>query len=91
MKVENEIAECTPTTPLTRRVPTVAEVIEASMEASRPGLKLRTYRGYVTIYRNRVTPAFGRRKVTEVTRADVQTWVTKLHAEGLSPTTIHHH
>ncbi len=91
LKVENQLAEGTPTTPLTRRVPTVAEVIEASMEASRPGLKLRTFRGYVTIYRNRVTPTFGRRKVTEVTRSEVQAWVTKLHAEGLSPTTVHHH
>lgn len=89
--MENQLADGTPTTPLARRVPTVAEVIAASMEASRPGLKLRTYRGYVTIYRNRVTPTFGRRKVTEVTRADVQTWVTRLHAEGLSPTTVHHH
>lgn len=91
LKVENEIADGAPTAPLVRRVPTVAEVVAESMEASKPGLKLRTYRSYESIYRNRVLPAFGRRKITEVTRADVQTWVTALHGEGLSPTTVHHH
>jgi integrase len=91
LKVENEIADGAPTAPLVRRVPTVAEVVAASMEASRPGLKLRTYRSYESIYRNRVLPTFGRRKITEVTRADVQTWVTALHDDGLSPTTVHHH
>jgi len=69
---------------------TVAQVVEASLEASRPGLKVRTHRSYVSIYRNRVLPTFGKRKVTEVTRADVQAWVTALHGEGLSPTTVHH-
>lgn len=91
LKVENEIADGAPTAPLVRRVPTVAEVVSDSMEALRPGLKLRTYRSYESIYRNRVLPTFGRRKISEVTRADVQTWVTALHGEGLSPTTVHHH
>jgi len=44
----------------------------------------------VSIYRNRVLPTFGKRKVTEVTRADVQAWVTALHGEGLAPQTVHH-
>lgn len=90
LKVENEIADGAPTAPLVRRVPTVAEVVAASMEASRPGLKLRTYRSYESIYRNRVLPTFGRRKVTEVTRADVQSWVTSLSGGGLAPQTVHH-
>lgn len=90
LKVENDIAEGATTAPLVRRVPTVAQVVEASLEASRPGLKERTHRSYVSIYRNRVLPTFGKRKVTEVTRADVQAWVIALSAEGLAPQTVHH-
>ena len=80
----------TTTAPLVRRVPTVAQVVEASLEPSRPGPKDHTHRSYVSIYRNRVLPTFGKRKVTEVTRADVQAWVTALHGEGLAPPTVHH-
>lgn len=90
LKVENDIAEGATTAPLVRRVPTVAQVVEASLEASRPGLKERTHRSYVSIYRNRVLPTFGKRKVTEVTRADVQAWVVALTGEGLAPQTVHH-
>jgi len=90
LKVENQIAEGATTAPLVRRVLTVTQVVEASLEASRPGLKERTHRSYVSIYRNRVLPTFGKRKVTEVTRADVQGWVTALHGEGLAPQTVHH-
>jgi DNA invertase Pin-like site-specific DNA recombinase/integrase len=90
LEVENEIAEGATTAPLVRRVLTVAQVVEASLEASRPGLKERTHRSYVSIYRNRVLPTFGKREVTEVTRADVQAWVTALHGEGLAPQTVHH-
>jgi len=39
---------------------------------------------------HRVLPTFGKRKVTEVTRADDQAWVTALHGEGLAPHTVHH-
>lgn len=90
LKVENDITEGAMTAPLVRRVPTVAQVVEASLEASRPGLKERTHRSYVSIYRNRVLPTFGKRKVTEVTRADVQAWVIALTGEGLAPQTVHH-
>ena len=90
LKVENDIAEGATTAPLVRRVPTVAQVVEASLEASRPGLKERTHRSYVSIYRNRVLPTFGKRKVTEVTRADVQAWVIAMTGEGLAPQTVHH-
>jgi integrase len=89
LKVENDIAEGATTALLVRRVPVVAQVVEASLEASRPGLKERTHRSYASIYRNRVLPTFGKRRVTEVTRADVQAWVTALHGEGLAPQTVH--
>ena len=59
--------------------------------ASAPALKDRTVRGYRQIYDKRVLPWFGSRRVNAVTRADVQTWVTPLHGEGLSPATVHHH
>lgn len=48
-------------------------------------------RGYRQIHDNRVLPRFGKRRVDAVTRADVQTWVTALHGEGISPATVHHH
>jgi len=89
LKVENQIAEGATTSPLVRRVLTVAQVVEASLEASRPGLKERTHRSYVSIYSNRVLPTFGKRKVTEVTRAEVQAWIVAMNGEGLSPSTVH--
>ncbi|WP_062072132.1 tyrosine-type recombinase/integrase [Demequina sediminicola] len=90
LRVENQIAEGTTASPLVRRVLTVAQVVEASLEASRPGLKERTHRSYVQIYNNRVLPTFGKRKVTEVTRAEVQAWIVAMNGEGLAPSTVHH-
>lgn len=79
------------TASMTRKVPTVREIVEASLSASAPALKDRTVRGYRQIYDKRVLPWFGSRRVNAVTRADVQTWVTALHGAGLSPATVHHH
>lgn len=91
LKVENEIASGGTTDLLVRNTKTVRDVVEASLIASRPGLKDRTYRSYVSIYNYRVLPAFGDRKIGAVTRAEVQAWVTALHGEGLSAATVHHH
>jgi integrase len=54
-------------------------------------LKPRTVQSYLTIYRNRVVPEFGSRRISTVTRAEVQAWIGRLHAGGLSPATVHHH
>ncbi|WP_314101501.1 hypothetical protein [uncultured Frigoribacterium sp.] len=91
LKVETELAEGNTTDLLVKSGKTVRQVIEASLAASKPELKPRTYNGYVAIYDNRVLPKFGARKVGTLTRSDVQAWVGELHAAKLSPATVHHH
>lgn len=91
LRVENQRADGESTDALTRNGKTVRDVVEASLEASRPALKQRTYLGYRRIYDNRVLPRFGKRKVSSLTRADVQSWVNELAGEGLAPATVHHH
>lgn len=91
LKVENEIADGGTTDLLVRNGTTVREVVEASLVASRSGLKERTYLSYVCIYRGRILPTFGERKIGTVSRAEVQAWITALHGDGLSAATVHHH
>lgn len=91
LKVENTRAEGQSTDLLVRNSKTVRDVVEASLAASRPELKERTYIGYRRIYDNRVLPRFGSRKVGTVTRADVQAWLVDMTAEGLAPATVQHH
>ena len=91
LKVENGIAAGESTDLLTRNGKTVRDVVEGSMEASRPELKPRTYRSYRAIYDNRILPRFGARRVSSVTRAEVQAFVAELHGAGLAPATVHHH
>jgi integrase len=78
------------TKPLALSKTTVADVISASLAASKPGLKPRTYDGYVRLYDGRIIPEFGNKRVVSVTRGDVQAWVTRLSADGLAPATVHH-
>jgi len=47
-----------------------------------------TIRGYRRDLTNRVMPAFGAARLTEVTLPDVQRWADTLSAEGLSPSTV---
>lgn len=91
LKVETELAEGNTTDLLVKNGKTVRQVIEASLAASKPELKPRTYNGYVAIYDNRILPKFGGRKVATLTRSDVQAWIGELHAAKLSPATVHHH
>jgi len=91
LKVESDLAVGQSTDRLVKNSKTVAEIVAASMTASAPGLKPRTRQSYETIYRNRILPMFGKRRASTVTRAEVQAWVVKLHADGLSQATVHHH
>jgi integrase len=91
LKVESELADGNTTELLVKNGRTVRQVVEASLAASKPELKPRTYNGYVAIYDKRVLPRFGSRKIGTVTRADVQAWVAELHGAGLAPATVHHH
>lgn len=87
LKVENTRAEGESIDLLVKNSRTVRDVVEASLAASRPELKERTYIGYRHIYGHRVLPRFGGRKVGTLTRADVQSWLVELAAEGLAPAT----
>ncbi|PPI74941.1 hypothetical protein C5E12_02295 [Rathayibacter rathayi] len=69
---------------------TVAEVVAASLAASKPELKPRTYRSAELLSPGRVLPRFGKRRIATLTRSEVQAWVGELHAEGLAPMTVHH-
>lgn len=89
-RVETAKATGEATAPLTQSRVTVADVVAASLAASKPGLKPRTYDSYVRLYDGRILPEFGGKRVTLVTRADVQAWITRLTAEGLAPATVHH-
>lgn len=91
LRVENDLAAGTGTDMLVRNQRTVRDVVEASLEASRPELKPRTVASYRSLYDNRILPRFGSLRAASVTRADVQSWVVTLHASGLSPATVQHH
>lgn len=91
LKVESAKDVGDTTRPLAKNTTTVAQVVEASMEAARPKLKPRTFHSYELMYANRILPAFGSRRISTVTRAEVQTWLNGLTAEGLAPATVHHH
>ncbi|PPF82100.1 hypothetical protein C5C14_03975 [Rathayibacter rathayi] len=90
MKVEPELERGAGTEPLVKNSKTVAEVVAASLAASKPELKPRTYRSAELLCSGRVLPRFGKRRITTLTRAEVQVWVGKLRAEGLAPMTMHH-
>ncbi|MDC7804864.1 tyrosine-type recombinase/integrase [Sphingomonas sp. BLCC-B65] len=60
------------------------------MEAAKPRLKPRTFHSYELMYSARIIPEFGSRRITSVTRADVQAWINKLSGKGLAPATVHH-
>jgi hypothetical protein len=71
MKVETELAAGNSTEPSVKNARTVAQVIGASIVASKPELKPRTFHSYELLYANRILPTFGSRRVSTVTRADV--------------------
>jgi integrase len=90
-RVENDQADGKSTEPLTGRGKTVAEVVAACLEASRPRLKPGTYAGYVHLYASRILPTFGKQRISAVTSQDVERWVGKLVAAGRAPSTVHNH
>jgi integrase len=90
-RVENDKEDGKSTEPLAGRSRTVAEVVAASLEASRPRLKPGTYAGYVHLYDSRILPTFGKQRISAVTSQDVERWVGKLVAAGRAPSTVHNH
>lgn len=90
LKVETAKDAGDTTRSLVKNTATVTQVIAASMEAAKPRLKPRTFHSYELMYSARIIPEFGSRRITSVTRADVQAWINKLSGEGLAPATVHH-
>lgn len=90
LKVETAKDAGDTTRSLVKNTATVAQVIAASMEAAKPRLKPRTFHSYELMYEKRILPKFGARRVSTVTRADVQAWINSLTGEGLAPATVHH-
>jgi integrase len=69
--------------------PTVAELVEACLAASKAKVKPSTHAGYRFAYDNHVLPVFGDLPITAVSPAEVENWVQSLHADkGLSPATV---
>lgn len=60
------------------------QVRTRSGEAYKPA----TLRSFEAALRLRVLPEFGRRKLSDVTRTDLQDFADKLHAEGMNASTI---
>ncbi|MDH6237892.1 tyrosine-type recombinase/integrase [Cryobacterium sp. CG_9.6] len=90
LRVENDLAEGTSTEPLVKNSKTLGDVVTASLAASKPALKPLSYRSSESVYRNHVLPAFGSRRISTITRAEVQTWIVALTGKGLAPATVHH-
>jgi hypothetical protein len=51
-------------------------------------IKPKTFASYESLLRSRVLPAFGRRQLATLKPSDVQTWINKMQAEGLSPSRV---
>lgn len=71
-----------------RRGKTVGDVVEESMATAALKLKPRTLRSYRQGYDRHILPSFGQRRVSAVTSADVERWVSELAASGLAPATV---
>lgn len=90
-RVETDRANGTTTAPLAARGKTVAEVVAASLAASRPRLKAGTAAGYEHLYAQRILPRFGRQRIASVTSEAVEAWVGELVAAGKAPSTVRNH
>jgi hypothetical protein len=69
---------------------TVAAAAEGWIEAARPTLKPKTTAGYESLIRSRILPELGSYRVGALRPSDVQDWVARMQADGLSPSRIRH-
>lgn len=61
------------------------------MAASKPKLKEGTYLQYEHLYRTRILPTFGDKRIAAITSEDVEAWIAELVEKDLAPNTIHNH
>ena len=69
---------------------TVAEAASSWLEAARPTLKPKTAAGYESLIRSRIAPELGGYQLAALRPSDVQDWIGRLQAEGLSASRIRH-
>jgi integrase len=69
---------------------TVAEAAHAWLNASRPTLKPKTAAGYESLLRSRIAPELGSYRVGALRPSDVQDWIARMQASGLSSSRIRH-
>lgn len=89
--VENARANGAPTADLAGRSERFADVVKASVDASRARLKTGTVLQYEHLYATRVLPVFGKKRIAAITSQEVQRWVNDLVAAGKAPNTVHNH
>jgi integrase len=87
LRIEDTLLQGESTDPYSARGKTVNDCITASMAASKPNLKPRTFNGYRQGYDNHVIPAFGTRRISTLTSADIEQWVATLSIT-LSPASV---
>jgi integrase len=89
--VENAKESGAPTADLAGRSEKFEDVVRASVVASRPRLKPGTVLQYEHLYKTRVLPVFGKKRIAAITSQEVQRWVNDLVAAGKAPNTVHNH
>lgn len=64
---------------------------ERWLDSREPLVKISTYRSYLAIWNTSVKPTWGGRRISAISTADVQDWVTQLLRSDRKPPTIKHH
>jgi integrase len=88
LMVENTKSSGGTTEPMRARGATVQEIVEASLAASRPKLKPSTLAGYEMVYDKFVLPAFGKKRIAQVTSLEVERWIAAMVTAGKASNTI---
>lgn len=91
LTVENAKSTGAPTAELAGRSAKFAQVVTASLDASRARLKPGTMEQYENLYATRILPTFGKKRISVITSQEVQKWVNGLVAAGKAPNTVHNH
>jgi integrase len=69
---------------------TVADAAADWLDAARPTLKPKTVAGYESLIRSRISPELGSYQLSTLKPSDVQDWIGRMQAAGLSPSRVRH-
>jgi len=53
--------------------------------------RVRSWKKSLEFFRNRIQPEFGNQRLNQITRHQIQTFLTKIKSEGLAAATVNHH